>query len=275
MRLSVFRHSMVNLISYTLVVLLMIFFLSESVEAAQVNTELENVPNIVTVRQDVNNAREKVSQQVDETELPEDLKQAIEKLDQDVKTIATIPKASKDELDVANSIYQTATEYEEIGLLTPAISHYKFAYIFYNSSNSTPKSRAGKIACLDKIAILNIVLGNREEAIYYYNEILNLAQSTGDKKSESTVFIKIGIAHAHFEEIQQALVAFNQALSISNSISDDEGQAYAFYNLGTTNLKLGEKQKALSYFNQALPIFQTIGNLERTNATLEYIQSIS
>lgn len=265
-------HSIVNLISYTLVLLIIIFYLSESVEAGILPTKLGESQIISTILQNADNDDEKISQQVGEAELSEDLKSNTEKLDEDDE-IVTTTKASDQQWRQAYYLYQTAMQYQEDGFIQQAINHYKYAYIFYNSDN-IPDSIGGRIACLDKIGLLNVVLGNEEAAFYSYNHILKLARSTGDKKSESTVFIKMGIAHAFFEEIQQALVAFNQALSISNSISDTEGQAYAFYNLGTTNLKLGEKEKALSYFNQALPLFQTVGNLERTNATLEYIQSI-
>lgn len=272
--LSTLGNSILNLITYTLFLLIIIFCLSESVEAGMLPTKLGESQIITTILQNIDNPHEKISQQVGEAELPEHLKKNTEKLDGDNENNITTTKTNEEQERQAYSFYQAAIQYQEDGLIGEAINHYKLAYFLYNSDN-IPNSMVGKISCLEKIGLLNVVLGNEEAAFYSYNHILKLVRSTGDKKSESTVFIKMGIAHAFFGELQQALVEFNQALSISNSLSDAEGQAYAFYNLGTTNFRLGEKQKALSYFNKALPLFKTISNSQLTNSTLEYIQSVS
>ncbi len=82
----------------------------------------------------------------------------------------------------------------------------------------------------------------------------------GDRGGEATTLTNIGCVYDSLGEKQEALKYYNQALPIRRAVGDRRGEAVTLNNIGLVYSSLGEKQEALKYLNQSLPIFRAVGD---------------
>ncbi len=61
-------------------------------------------------------------------------------------------------------------------------------------------------------------------------------------------------------EKEEALNYYNQALPLFLAVGDRGGEAITLNNIGLVYDSLGEKQEALNYYNQALPLRRAVGD---------------
>ena len=99
-------------------------------------------------------------------------------------------------------------------------------------------------------------------------------QAVGDRTVEATTLSNIGAVYDALGEKQQALKYYNQALPISQAVGDRAGEATTLNNIGLVYSDLGEEQQALKYYNQALPILQAVGDRAGEATTLYNIADL-
>jgi len=80
----------------------------------------------------------------------------------------------------------------------------------------------------------------------------------GDRAGEATTLNNIGSVYSDLGEKQQALDYYQQALPLRRAVGDRASEAVTLNNIGVVYLDLGEKQQALEYYRQALPLFQAV-----------------
>ncbi|MBD2359976.1 tetratricopeptide repeat protein [Anabaena minutissima FACHB-250] len=114
-------------------------------------------------------------------------------------------------------------------------------------------------------------LGEKQEALKYYNQALPLIRAVGDRGEETATLNNIGRVYADLGEKQEALKYLNQALPLIRAVGDRGGEAATLNNIGRTYDSLGEKQEALKYYNQALPLIRAVGDRGEETATLNNI----
>jgi CHAT domain-containing protein len=103
-------------------------------------------------------------------------------------------------------------------------------------------------------------LGETQQALDYYHQLLSLRQQVDDRVGEGIALTIIGRVYNRLEEKQQALSYYDRALvlyremvdSPEERLSQRSGEAGILSNIGRVYSDLGEKQKALDYLNQAL-----------------------
>ncbi|MGL4498032.1 MAG: tetratricopeptide repeat protein, partial [Planktothrix sp.] len=78
-----------------------------------------------------------------------------------------------------------------------------------------------------------------------------LYHAAGDKEKEALTLMGIGRINDLLGEKQQALDYYNQALPLLGAVGDRGGEAITLNNIGAVYDSLGEKQQALDYYNQA------------------------
>jgi CHAT domain-containing protein/Tfp pilus assembly protein PilF len=117
-------------------------------------------------------------------------------------------------------------------------------------------------------------LGEKSQALDYYNQALPMRRAVGDRSGEASTLINIGAAYADLGDRSKALDYFNQALSISQAIGDQANTAITFNNLGIVYSALGEPTKALDYYNQALPMSRAVGDRAGVGVALNNIGTI-
>ncbi len=106
---------------------------------------------------------------------------------------------------------------------------------------------------------INDLLGEKQQALDYYNQALPLFRAVGDRGQEATTLNNIGAVYSSLGEKQQALDYLNQALPLLRAVGDRGGEANTLNNIGGVYDSLGEKQQALDYYNQALPLRRAVG----------------
>jgi tetratricopeptide (TPR) repeat protein len=101
------------------------------------------------------------------------------------------------------------------------------------------------------IGRINDLLGEKQQALDYYNQALPLLRAVGDRGGEATTLNNIGAVYSSLGEKQQALDYYNQALPLRRAVGDRGGEATTLNNIGLVYDSLGEMQQALDYYNQA------------------------
>jgi tetratricopeptide (TPR) repeat protein len=118
------------------------------------------------------------------------------------------------------------------------------------------------------------VLGNRSEALDYFNHSLAIKRDVGDRNGEATTLNNIGRVYDALGNRSEALDYFNHSLAIKRDVGDRNGEATTLNNIGLVYHVLGNRSEALDYFNLALPIFRDVGDRNGEAATLNNIGSV-
>ncbi|NET72201.1 MAG: tetratricopeptide repeat protein, partial [Sphaerospermopsis sp. SIO1G2] len=92
-----------------------------------------------------------------------------------------------------------------------------------------------------------------KQAIRKLQLAAKLYEEVGEKISQALSLVSIGIVYDSLGEKQQALQFFNQALPIFRAVGDRGGEANILKSIGLVYSSLGEIQKALQFYNRALP----------------------
>ncbi|WP_199246378.1 tetratricopeptide repeat protein [[Phormidium] sp. ETS-05] len=121
---------------------------------------------------------------------------------------------------------------------------------------------------------INDDLGDKQQALSYYNQALPLFRQVGDKRGEALALNNIGLVYSNLGDQQQALSYYNQALPLFRQVGDKGGEAMTLNNIGGVYDALGDKQQALSYYNQALPLFRQVGDKGGEATTLNNIGGV-
>ena len=115
-------------------------------------------------------------------------------------------------------------------------------------------------------------MGDKEQALDYFNQALPLFRAVGDRKNEATTLGYIGNVYSALGEQQQALDYYNnQALPLFRAVGDRAGEAATLNSIGLVYSGLGDKQLALDYYNQALHLSRAEGDRAGEAATLNNI----
>ncbi|WP_420372423.1 CHAT domain-containing protein [Microcystis aeruginosa] len=150
-----------------------------------------------------------------------------------------------------------------MGLVYSSLGEKQEALKYYNQALPILRAvgyRGGEATTLNNIGFVYDSLGEKQEALKYYNQALPILRAVGNKSVEATTLNNIGLVYWDLGEKQEALKYYNQALPIYRAVEDKGGEAGTLNNIGLVYSELGEKQEALKYFNQALPILRAVGN---------------
>ncbi|AFZ00374.1 CHAT domain-containing tetratricopeptide repeat protein [Calothrix sp. PCC 6303] len=117
-------------------------------------------------------------------------------------------------------------------------------------------------------------LGDKQEALKFYNQSLSLSIEVGNKQLEATTLNNIGGVYSDLGDKQQALKFYNQSLPLRIEVGDKSGQATTLNNSGLVYYSLGDKQQALKFYNQSLPLYVEVGNKSGQAVTLNNIGAV-
>ncbi|MGI2908453.1 CHAT domain-containing protein, partial [Tolypothrix sp. VBCCA 56010] len=127
---------------------------------------------------------------------------------------------------------------------------------------------------LNNIGLVYYSLGDKQQALNFYNQSLSLKGQVGDKAEEAATLNNIGLVYYSLGDKQQALNFYNQSLSLKGQVGDKEGEAATLTNIGSVYDSLGDNQQALNYYNQSLTLMRQVGDKQREAATLTGIGSV-
>ncbi len=127
---------------------------------------------------------------------------------------------------------------------------------------------------LNNIGRVYAALGEHQNALMYYEQVLGLINEHDNKVGEAIIRNNIGYTYATLGEKQQALDYYTQALTIHETINDKDGEAITRNNIGNILDEQGDKQQALEYYTHSLSLFQSVNNKAGEAAALNNIGSI-
>jgi tetratricopeptide (TPR) repeat protein len=117
-------------------------------------------------------------------------------------------------------------------------------------------------------------LGEKRQALDYYELALPLQRQVGDKGGEATTLNNIGSVYDALGEKRQALDYYELALPLQRQVGDKGGEATTLNNIGSVYDALGEKRQALDYYELALPLQRQVGDKGGEATTLNNIGGI-
>ncbi|MGH9843441.1 MAG: CHAT domain-containing protein [Blastocatellia bacterium] len=98
------------------------------------------------------------------------------------------------------------------------------------------------------------------QALEKYQESLELWLAVPDRAMAAHILTRISSAHLLLGEKQEAVGYLDQVLAIRRAMDDHYGEALALSTLAETHYSLGEKRLARDYLNQAIPLWREVGD---------------
>ena len=165
----------------------------------------------------------------------------------------------------------------------PLIEKYRLAcqlYYFLKETDSTIRcSETGKNLAdktgdllikshfLNFLGMINLIKGNYEESLRYYNESLLIDEKFENLAGKTTDLSNIGSVYLTLGKYNDALEKFEEALQICDKLGDLEGKTADLNNIGRIHEIRGQFDLALERYTEALNITERLGDLGR-KATL-------
>lgn len=115
----------------------------------------------------------------------------------------------------------------------------------------------GKKRALLKCGIANMVLYKTEPALKNYEEAIEIAKQTGDKKSEAEINISKGWALSKFD-FSKAIVSFKRGLELATEVKDLTLTAKANWGISESYSALGNYPESINFSFKAIRIFEVL-----------------
>ncbi|MBD0347357.1 MAG: CHAT domain-containing protein, partial [Coleofasciculus sp. Co-bin14] len=115
------------------------------------------------------------------------------------------------------------------------------------------------------------ILGRPQQTIKFYQQWLDIARATGNRKEEADALLQLGVTYFGLNQVQQAIECYQQVLDIARQTGDREQEVSALMLLGSVSQLLGQNQQGIEYYQQLLSIAQQTGNREQEASALGYL----
>lgn len=139
------------------------------------------------------------------------------------------------------------------------------ALFFYKQSldlNIKNKNYYREAIDLYEIGTIHYSNGKIKKALEFLNNSLKIFKSIKNEIGIATTLNNIGLIYRDQEELEIALRYFKSALKTYKSTENSHFIAIGLNNIGLVYLDLKDKEEALRYFNQALELYKQINNTE-------------
>ena len=164
----------------------------------------------------------------------------------------------------AEASFAKAEELLNAGDTKQALAYYQQALHHYRR-NRDPR---GECATLNKITLINAILGNVAAARETSDRATKLAQSSGDRSLKAQALSNIGEIHYLSGELQQSVDWYRGALQLWIETGDSRGQAETYTSLGYAASDLGQIKDAFDFYHQALNLWKAMGDRQGEAVTL-------
>jgi len=199
---------------------------------------------------------------------PEEIKQAIEKLDNLWRTSQNHEaKEFAYELLEQQAIQEDAKSlakgYNILGNVYYDLSDYPKALEYYSKALQLDEEIGNKVgigANLVNNGNIYSYLCDFGIALEYYGKALVILEEIGHKHFQANALGNIGLVYNNLSDYPKALEYYSKALLINEEIGRKDGIASNLGNLGNVYTNLSDYPKALEYLEKALHIDEEIGN---------------
>ncbi len=152
--------------------------------------------------------------------------------------------------------------YTLLGIYHWGKGDYANAIHAYDTSNQIldkiPDRADKKMKNLSNLGMVYSKLGDYPKAIRYLLEALRLAEKSGAKSAEASIYNSLGVAYKNNNSLASATEAYNKALAIYTEINKPESIAGCYVNIGNVFMLKKENEKALEFHQKAFAVFDSL-----------------
>ncbi|MDQ4121214.1 MAG: CHAT domain-containing protein [Acidobacteriota bacterium] len=177
---------------------------------------------------------------------------------------------SRSKHNISDGFFE-ARALHNIGVVYHLLADEQRAREFYEQSLAVNQSKHWSLQALTLINIGNLFRGigendlvldyfntktesDRQKAIEYYKQALEVYRKAKNLHGEAFVFIKIGNSYKELRNYSEALNYLKQSLTLFKDIKNTGGQFEVLSSIGNLYLRKGEFQKSIQYYEMALPL---------------------
>lgn len=138
----------------------------------------------------------------------------------------------------------------------------------------TQQDRHQEAAWLGNLGIVYMDMGQLEQAIAYFTQVLTISQELKDKQKEGGALGNLGLAYLAWQQTELALGYLEQALAISRTLNDQYTEGAWLATLGNAYADLKQPAQALRYLEQALTISRILHDRRSEGKRLSHLGNV-
>jgi tetratricopeptide (TPR) repeat protein len=166
--------------------------------------------------------------------------------------------------EISKDVYMSWGRYDE------AYQEFQKLLIYYKD-----KQREDKVAdTLGSIGAICSYKGDRDQALKYYYESLEIAKRIRYPEGISNASARIGLIYYFIGDLDQALKYCKESLEIAKEINYDERIVWTSQYIAAIFFDKGECDQAMKYFENVLEMSRTTSRQERVCDTLAMIGTV-
>ncbi|HWQ32846.1 MAG TPA: CHAT domain-containing tetratricopeptide repeat protein [Blastocatellia bacterium] len=116
----------------------------------------------------------------------------------------------------------------------------------------------GEAGALNNLGQVAAEMGNRDEALDYFNQSLALMQKMHNTQGEATVYLSLGRFSFDRGDLAQSLDYFNQSLTLQRELQNPAGEARALLGIARAERARGNLGEARKSIEQAITIIEEL-----------------
>jgi tetratricopeptide (TPR) repeat protein len=163
--------------------------------------------------------------------------------------------------DTGNTRWEAETRHQ-IGAAYFSVGEKQQALDYYQEALRlwrAVKDRKGEGKTLNNIGSTLLSQGEQSQALDYYQQALQIRRSAGDREGEIETLNYMGRLHSELSQYEKAVTYFQQSLGLRQTLGDRVGKADSLYQLGKVYEASGDKSKARDFYHQSLQLWQAMG----------------
>jgi signal transduction histidine kinase len=157
-----------------------------------------------------------------------------------------------DHSGLAAAYNNAANEYQYLGQLKPAATHYLNALIFSEGDKSLVKQRY-----TNNLASVFLQLEDKEKAYYYADKGLKLARENGDSVGIASSLVNFALSEIMNKKFDAAEAHLREVMELGKGLKDDSYVLDAYINLGDLENQKGNYSAALIHYNAAAEVLKS------------------
>lgn len=175
---------------------------------------------------------------------------------------------SPDELkQESERFFNQALDYYERGYLTQAADLFEKVISIENKIGNEQR----KANCYIYLGLINYQVSDFIQAKNYYESALKIFNSLNDKRNQLLVLNNIAGIHSILGEYDDAIKIYLDIIGKSLIFADKESEAIASLNLGELYQELWDFEKSFEYFNKSYDAYEILGDVKGKIFTLNKI----
>jgi len=116
--------------------------------------------------------------------------------------------------------------------------------------------------------------GEYEQALFHYNQALEIFEKMDDIKGVSYNLHQIGMIYEYKGDYDVALIQYQKSMEIDEKIGDIKGVSYSLHQIGMIYQDKGDYDSALKQYQKSLEMKEKIGDIKGVSSSLHNIGAI-